>query len=84
MPLRHRNAAAITESHAGALRLQCLGLIGSASAVGHKSEWLEELVAGPQNSHRDTMDRRADCLRSIARRIAACVSPGALSNRALC
>ena len=51
---------------------------------GHKLERLEGLVADFQNSHRDTMDRRADYLRSIARRSAACVSPGVLPNRALC
>ena len=50
---------------------------------GHLSERLEGPVADPQNSHRDTMDRRADYLRSIARRSAAHISPGVLS-RALC
>ena len=58
--------------------------IGSVSALAKKPERLEGLVVDPQNSHRDTMDRRADYLRSIARRIAACFSPGVLSNRALC
>ena len=33
----------------------------------------------PENSHRDTMDPRTDYLRSIARRIAACVIRGRLS-----
>ena len=33
---------------------------------GHLSERLEGLVADPENTHRDTMDRRADYLRSIA------------------
>ena len=42
-----------------------------------------QMQLDPQHSPRDTMDRRADHLRT-ARQVATCVGPGVLSNRAQC